>query len=142
MFQILVVPLVPILFFPAGPATISLLIVAVIVDTVEAVSIWDRPHITKECWKAVLPLRAHGDSPASIVRILWIIRSEAAFLCIEPCVVFAALMASAGMAVFYVAIDFEFDRSFCSSHFYGGLTITPLRAGLQFAHGDKTGFCQ
>lgn len=58
-------------FFRRRPPTVRWLVRTIIVDSINAMTLrWPRPHVTEECFEAVLPSLAHRDAAAAVLRIV------------------------------------------------------------------------
>ncbi len=69
---------VSLLLLAATPFAILRRVIAVVVDSVQRVSIWARPHVSNEIGKTVLPSIANSNSSAAVITPLRIIRLSAA----------------------------------------------------------------
>lgn len=84
--HIAIAPGVLVLLFLRLPLAVTGLIVAVVVDTANAVIRWRVPHVLKEGMDAV-PSLADGDAPAAVVAVVIVTGVIAALLHGNPAVV-------------------------------------------------------
>ena len=93
------------LLFGGSPSTVAGLIVAIVVDAIQGLPLWARPHVLKERFKAVLPALADANAPSAPERELRRVRVETAILHRLPRPIGLATASFAGKSMLQLSGD-------------------------------------